>query len=361
MRILTISAAATTLLLAAPAAAQLRPLVESVASAEAARQGVEVFLLNDGTAAVPAEGPAEIETVARDGSRLRLIITPDAVLTVQPGTFAKLHYRLAAAAPARRVETAQGPETAPPASPPVQVAAAEQVVTDSSGSSSGFLDRFRPHEPIYGVAGTGDAGAKLQFSFAFRALGREDGPHLNFAYTHTMFWALGQPSGPFRATNYSPEVYVDVPIDPTTTLGAGYRHDSNGLGVGGSIDVNRLFVRAAKDFRLGDDWTLQVVPQAWFYVGRRGAAPDLDRYWGYSALTASIGQKDGIKLSVTGRGNPGTGKGAAEAYLSYPLASISEDLPHIYLFSQAFTGYGEALSNYNRRDTHARIGIAFTR
>jgi outer membrane phospholipase A len=361
MRILMIPAAATMLLFATPAVAQLRPLVEPVASAEAARQGVEVFLLNEGTAAAPAEGPAEIETIARDGAHLRLIITPDAVLTVQPGAFARLHYRLAAAAPAPPAETAQAIEADSPVTPPVQVAAVERVVTDSSGSSSGFWDRFRPHEPIYGAAGLGDAGAKLQFSFAFRALGREDGPNLNFAYTHTMFWALGEPSGPFRATNYSPEVFVDMPIDPTTMIGGGYRHDSNGLGVGGSIDVNRVFVRAAKDFRLGDGWTFQLVPQAWFYVGQQGAAPDLDRYWGYSALTASIGRKDGIKLSVTGRGNPGTGKGAAEAYLSYPLASISDDLPHIYLFGQAFTGYGEALSDYNRRATHARIGIAFTR
>jgi len=360
MRILTIPAAVTTLLLAAPAAAQLRPLVEPPASAAAARQGVDVFLLNEGPTALPAEGPAEIETVAKDGTRLRLIITPDAILTVQPGAFARLHYRLAAAAPASSSDAARDTEKAPPPGA-AQLAVAEQVSGDSSGSSSGFLDRFQPHEPVYGVAGTGEAGGKLQFSFAFRTLGRDDGLHLNFAYTQTMFWALDRPSGPFRATNYSPELYVDMPIDPTLTIGAGYRHDSNGLGGRGSIDANRIFVRAAKNVAIGEGWTLELVPQAWFYFGHRGAAPDLDRYWGYNALTASIGQKDGIKLSVTGRGNPGTGKGAAEAYLSYPLASISDDLPHIYLFGQAFTGYGEALSDYNRRVTQARIGIAFTR
>lgn len=354
MRNLPIAAGAAMLAFSAPAAAQLRPLVEPPASAEAAQQGVEVFLLNEGVAPVPAEGPAEIETVAKDGARLRLIIAPDAVLTVQPGAFARLHYRLAAAAPA---EAAQA---APPA-PVRQVAATEQVATDSSGSSSAFFDRFRPHEPIYGAFGLGDAGGKLQLSFAFRALGREEGPNLNFAYTQTMFWALGEPSGPFRATNYSPELYVDVPIDRTMTVGLGYRHDSNGLGRAGSIDVNRIFVRAAKSFALGGDWTFELVPEAWFYVGRRGVATDLDRYWGYNALTASVGKQDDLKLSLTGRANPGTGKGALEAYLSYPLAAISDDLPHIYLFGQVFTGYGEALSDYKRPDSHARLGIAFTR
>ena len=352
MRNLPTAAGAAMLALSTPATAQLRPLVDPPASAQAAQHGVEVFLLNEGSASVPAEGPAEIETVAKDGTRLRLIIAPDTVLTVQPGAFARLHYRLAAAG---LTETVQA------VTPPAAQVTAEQVATDSSGSSSAFFDRFRPHEPIYGAFGLGDAGGKLQLSFAFRALGREDGPKLNFAYTQTMFWALGEPSGPFRETNYSPELYVDLPIDRSTTIGLGYRHDSNGLGTAGSIDVNRFFVRAAKGFPLGEGWNLDLAPEAWFYVGRRGSARDLDRYWGFSALTAAIGRQDGIKLSLTGRGNPGTGKGAIEAYLSYPLASISDDLPHIYLFGQAFTGYGEALSDYNRRDNHARLGIAFTR
>ena len=112
---------------------------------------------------------------------------------------------------------------------------------------------------------------------------------------------------------------------------------------------------------LGDAWSIDLTPQAWFYFGEQGIAGDMDRYRGFTSLTASIGQRDGVKLAVMARGNPGTGKGAAEAFLSYPLAGIWEKFPHLYLFGQAFTGYGEALSDYNRRDTHARLGIAFTR
>ena len=97
MRNLPTAAGAAMLALSTPATAQLRPLVDPPASAQAAQHGVEVFLLNEGSASVPAEGPAEIETVAKDGTRLRLIIAPDTVLTVQPGAFARLHYRLAAA------------------------------------------------------------------------------------------------------------------------------------------------------------------------------------------------------------------------------------------------------------------------
>ena len=342
MRISPIAAGAA-MFLSAPAAAQLRPLVEPPASAEAARRGVDVFLLNEGSAPVPAEGPAELDTVAGDGTKLHLILATEDAAIVQPGAFARRRYRLAETVPA------------------VQAVAVERVATDSSGSSSAFVDRFATHEPIYGAFGTGDAGGKLQLSFAFRALGREDGPNLRFAYTHTMFWALGEPSGPFRATNFSPEVYVDLPLDRSATLGLGYRHDSNGLGTAGSIDVNRVFVRGTKRFGLGDGWDLEVTPEAWFYVGRRGIASDLDHYWGHAALGASIGQRDGLKLAVAGRGFPYTGKGTAEAYLSYPLVAISNKLPPIYLFGQAFSGYGEAISDYRDRHTHVRLGIAFTR
>ena len=246
MRIFPISAGAAMLAFASPAAAQLRPLVEPPASAEAAKAGVDVYLVNDGTE--PAtQAPAPIEMRAADGSHLTLTAIVSDPVTVQPGAFAKIRYR-------QMVETA--------ATPPATAAKIETVVADSSGPSSGFLDRLRPHEPIYGVFGTGDAGGKLQLSFAFRALGRKDGPNLNFAYTQTMFWALDKPSGPFRTTNYSPELFVDIPLDRTTLLGFGYRHDSNGGGVTDSVDINRAFVRASKRLALGDGWDLDLTPQA---------------------------------------------------------------------------------------------------
>jgi outer membrane phospholipase A len=354
MRILSIIIGGAMLATAGPAAAQLRPLVDPPASAAAARDGVEVFLLNEGPAAVPAEGPAEIETVAKDGTRLRLVAAPDEVLTVAPGGFARLRYRIAAAAPGQ-VAANDPPAPVAPGPP------AETVASNSARSSSGFLDRFHPYEPVYGAAGLGDAGAKLQVSFDFRLFGHDDGPRLDFAYTQTMFWALDQSSGPFRATNYSPELFVDMPVDATTTLGAGYRHDSNGERTARSIDVNRLFARATKSFDFGGDWRFDITPQAWFYVADQGVAPDLDRYWGYTSLSAAIGQRNGLKLELQGRGNPGTGKGSAEAFLSFPLARISNGLPHVYLFGQAFTGYGEALSDYNRSASHVRLGVAFTR
>jgi outer membrane phospholipase A len=245
--------------------------------------------------------------------------------------------------------------------PPPIATGAETETLASRGSAAGFLDRFSAHEPIYGAFGLDDAGAKLQVSFAFQPFGGESAlSHLKFAYTQTMFWRLDLPSGPFTHTTYSPEVFADVAIDPTATLGVGWRHDSNGEGPATSIDSNRIFARFTRAFDLGDGWRAEVTPQAWLYVGTQGVAPDLDRYWGNASLGLTLVKPDSLKLSVTARGNPSSGRGAAELFASYPLTRL-DDRIGIYLFGQAFTGFGEALDDYRRRDTHVRIGIALTR
>ncbi len=348
--------------LATPAAAQLRPLLDPPASADAARAGVEVFVLNETATAQPAQGPAEIETVARDGTRLRLIAAPDEPATVAPGGFARLRYRLAASYPlAAAAAPAPLSEATAAASPAGAPAKGETIVVTSRGGSGAFLDRLHPFAPIYAVMGAGNSGSKLSVSFDFRVLGRDDGPRLDFAYTHTFFLATDKPSAPVSAQGFAPEVFLDVPVDRTLIIGGGYRHDSNGGGVTNSIDVNRFFLRANKTVALGKGWNLGIAPMVWGYFGDQGIAPDLDRYWGYTSLGLSIGQRDGLKVAVTGRGNPGTGKGSAESFVSYPLARIDQRLPHLYLFGDFYTGYAETLIAYNRIVNHARFGIALTR
>ena len=359
MRTLSSTALVATLgCIATPAAAQLRPMFDPPSSAAAAKDGVEVFLLNTGTASQPAQGPAELEVTARNGERLRLIAAPDGEGPVAPGAFVRVTYHLAAAAPPSQDITSG---TLAPASVMANAPHVVQGSDTSSGEASGFFDRLHPYAPTYAVIGSGDTGTKLQFSFDFRLIGRDDGPHLDVAYTQTIFWALNRPSGPIRTSTYSPELFLDMPLGAGATVGGGYRHDSNGGGVFDSYDVNRVFVRAAKTFDLGGDWQAEVKPMAWFYFGYRGNAADIDRYWGYTSLGLSLGQRNGVKFAVAARGNPGTGKGSAEAFLSFPLARISAGLPHLYLFGQAYTGYGEALIDYNRRATRLRAGIAFTR
>ncbi|QNA85948.1 phospholipase [Sphingomonas sp. So64.6b] len=357
MRFLILATAAATLTFATPALAQLRPLVEPPESAAAAQDGVEVFLINEGQVALPAAGPDTIDTVAKDGTRLRLVAAPDGQTMVSPGGFARMHYRLAAAA--QMVAATAGTPPATAATAAASDRRPETLARGSNGTATVLADRISAYEPTYGVYGPGDAGAKMQFSVAVRLFGNEDGLRFKGAYTQTMFWALDKPSGPIRPTTYSPELFAELPLGQSTILGLGYRHDSNGEAGGQSIDVNRLFVRATKSFDLGGDWRFEVTPQAWFYSSRVGRGTDLDRYWGYTSLSASVAQTDGLKVAGTLRGNPGTGKGAGELFISYPLTRIGP--AGLYLFGQAFSGYGEALSRFDSSDSHARIGFAFTR
>lgn len=354
---------------ALPAAAQLRAVPTQPASEREALRGVEVILINEGTAPVAAEGPRQIEVTAADGTRLMLERLPMPAASVAPGGFAKARYVPVAyaarpAVPAPGAPLPPGVGSAYPAdagAASASAAAGETEVRRSAGTSSGFLARFAPHEPVYGVFGPGDSGSKLQFSFAFQPFGGDGAlSRLRFAYTQTMFWRLDLPSGPFVHTTYSPEVFAEVPVDETAAFGIGWRHDSNGEGPGTSIDSNRLFARFTKAFDLGDGWRAEVTPQAWVYVGRQGAAPDLDRYWGNGALGLALVKPDSLKLSLTARGSPDSGRGAAELFASYPLARLGGGFG-IYLFGQGFTGFGEALDDHRRRDTHGRLGIALTR
>jgi phospholipase A1 len=343
------------LLAAGPAAAQVRAVPAQPASEAEALRGVEVFLVNETGAPTDAEGPREIEITATDGTRLVLERVPGPRRTIAPGAFAKARY-----VPVGIAGVAVPPSAA---HPPAELAAEETTVRSATGSSAAFFDRFEPHEPVYGVFGLNDSGGKLQVSFAIRPFAA-DAPlklgNLRFAYTQTMFWALDRPSGPFRATTYSPEVYADIPVGEDAGVQFGWRHDSNGEGLPGSIDVNRIYLGAQKTFDLGGDWKLDIAPRAWVYVGKQGAAPDLADYWGYTALSAAIRQENGLKVAVTARGSFETQRGAAELFVSYPLTRFGGGLG-FYVFGQAFTGHGEVLDDYRIRDTHARIGIALTR
>lgn len=356
-------------LTAAPALAQVRAVPTQPATEREALRGVEVILLNEGAAPVPAEGPRQIEVTAADGMRMTLERLPAPAATIAPGGFAKARYvpvaYAARPAPSTAGELPPGVGSAYPADARAAAAIAgtdgETEVRRSAGTASGFLGRFGPHEPIYGVFGMGDAGAKLQMSFAFRPFSNESAlSGFKFAYTQTMFWRLDLPSGPFEHTTYSPEVFYEKAVDDTAMIGVGWRHDSNGEGPATSIDSNRIFARFTKAFDLGDGWRAEVTPQAWIYVGKQGVAPDLNRYWGNASLGLTVAKPDSLKLSLNARGDFETGRGAAELFASYPLADLGGGFG-IYLFGQGFTGFGEALDAYRRRDTHGRLGISLTR
>lgn len=344
---------------ATPAMGQIAPVPQQPASAEAARDGVPVYFPNEDARPVDPKAPDRIDVTAADGTRLTLEREGPALLPVPPGGFGQARYRPASVSVAQPAPVAT--ETPAQIEREEVAASREQEVLGSTGTASGIASRFRPYRPIYGAFGTGDSGAKLQVSFAFQPFDTNGALNgLRFAYTQTMFWEIDQPSGPFRSTIYSPEVYYEVPLAQDMVAAVGYAHDSNGGGMGDSIDLNRIYARLTRRYDLGDGWYGEVSPQAWFFVGRQGIAGDIERYMGYGSLGATVGRTDGMKLEANVRGNPGTGRGGAEIFGSYPLARVGWGLG-IYAFGQVYTGYGERLDSWNRHDTTARLGISLTR
>lgn len=110
------------------------------------------------------------------------------------------------------------------------------------------IDFFKQHvfgyEPMYFIAGPDAPEGKFQLSLRYQLLNR-DGPlaekvpllrGINFAYTQTSLWDLGQESSPFLDTSYKPELFflleqIDggrwgeaVRLD----VQAGLQHESNG-------------------------------------------------------------------------------------------------------------------------------------
>lgn len=232
-----------------------------------------------------------------------------------------------------------------------------------------LLGNLSTYNPIYGVIGANtDTNAKLELSFKYQLLGHPGDGHwysgFHFAYTQRMFWDTAANSAPFRDVNYQPEFlyFYTLPRNEhgdQLSVRGGFLHESNGRSGDASRAYNIVYVQPTLDLPIGG-WTASIGPRVFRYVIGRDGNPDIARYRGHQALAFSIGQEDGLKLSTWSRINFGTGKGAVDADLSYPLTHLWRDLP-LYVVVQGFTGYGEDLLDYNRKQTRLRVGIGIVR
>jgi outer membrane phospholipase A len=235
--------------------------------------------------------------------------------------------------------------------------------------NNGLLPNLSSYNPIYAVMGSGtDTNAKLELSFKYQLFGRPGDGHwysgFHFAYTQRMFWDTAADSAPFRDVNYQPEFLYFYALPKNEhgdqlSVRGGYLHESNGRDGSASRTYNILYVQPQLDVPLGR-WTVSLGPRVFTYILPKTDNPDIARYRGHQALAFSIGEEDGLKLSAFGRLNFGTGKGSVDADLSYPLTHIWQGLP-LYVVVQGFTGYGEDLLDYDRRQTRLRVGIGIVR
>ena len=203
--------------------------------------------------------------------------------------------------------------------------------------------------------------AKFQLSFKLKLfdLGRSFDMPLSVwaAYTQQSQWQVynGDNSRPFRETNYEPELFAAVHPD-VRILGwrwrlaaIGLNHQSNGRAEPLSRSWNRLVAQFGVE-----RGNMAVIVRPWVRVrenNSRDDNPDITRYLGHGDITFfwAPGQHS---FSLTGRGNLGSGKGAAQAHWTFPLARRVRGIV------QVFSGYGESLIDYNMRQTTFGLGIS---
>ncbi|WP_373032221.1 phospholipase A [Sulfurovum sp.] len=224
----------------------------------------------------------------------------------------------------------------------------------------------------------------LKKELSFNLFGWDE--YITAAYTQKVWWQLYDESGPFRETNYQPEIFMTIPtsqsLDDSIGLKAvklGFIHESNGQEGYRSRSWNRLY--ATGMWQWGN---LFLSTRAWYritedaksdayYNGETPPAgdpnliqaesdgddnPDIHNYLGYGDIKLNyLYNKHQFGLMV--RNNlrfDSDNRGAVEFTYSYPLF----DSPNTNWYFKAFNGYGESLIDYNVDVTKVSFGFSFS-
>ncbi|WP_331774878.1 phospholipase A [Sulfurospirillum sp. 1612] len=219
-------------------------------------------------------------------------------------------------------------------------------------------------------AGRKDTETKFQISFkkslAKNLLGLQD--ELFLGYTQTSWWQTSAPSSPFRETNYEPELFMMIPnANEQSALKAykvGLVHQSNGQGGLASRSWNRVYVSAAFQ-----KYGFFIIPRAWYRLPEKKKRnitdpngddnPDIYDYLGYGDVTISYPYKQNF-FTLLIRNNlkfDSNNKGAIQFDWTFPIKNVKDMFGYIQIFS----GYGESLIDYNKRNDRIGIGFALTR
>jgi len=201
--------------------------------------------------------------------------------------------------------------------------------------------------------------------------------YITAAYTQKVWWQLYSASGPFRETNYLPELFMTIPssqdIDDKYGLKAvktGFMHESNGQEGYRSRSWNRLYATGQFQFN-----NLFISPRVWYRISEdkknenfyNGVNPNASgddntniyEYLGYGDLKVNylIGKHEIGSVFRYNFGAGGTNRGAIDAHWSYPFFNSENTFWYVKFFS----GYGESLIDYDKSVTKTSFGFSFSR
>lgn len=204
--------------------------------------------------------------------------------------------------------------------------------------------------------------AKLQLSIRTKLF--EDvvlpGADLWFAYTAQSIWQIysGSISRPFRSTDHEPELIYIVPTPLDLPLGfklrmtgLGLAHQSNGQGLPFSRSWNRVYALAGIEkgnFALSARYNQRI------HEASDDDNPDLGNFRGRTDLFA-IWTPGVQTVSALWKTNFDFHRGSLQLDWTYPVKR--GDPQGLRWYVQLFTGYGEALIDYNYRQTSIGAGL----
>lgn len=243
---------------------------------------------------------------------------------------------------------------------------AKPPLLDESGLYAKIINqensRIFSHKPVYFAYG--DPYTKVQLSF--RSALVEKVP-LYFGYTQVIFWELKTESKPFLDATYNPEFLYRFAIKdgPLKSADIGiWEHQSNGKAGQDSRSFDQAYVRGNYVFET-KRWMIEISGKLSYIYNNDETNADILTYFGPLDLQIKFVQLySGIidKGELSFKAHP-AGKyanrwpdGGYELSYNFRLGGV-KIVPSFYI--QYFTGYGETLLTYNKKENQFRAGLLF--
>jgi len=226
------------------------------------------------------------------------------------------------------------------------------------------------YKPNYFIAGDREDQVKFQVSAKYN-LFYPSSIGWYVAYTQRAFWNLYNDSAPFWEFNHEPEIFFlfesnNNPFGWNTGILDHIQlspifHRSNGKDGLDSRSMN-LYCGEVQ-VSIGQVYNTGLVLKGFNYYSTSSKNKDIDQYLGFGQAELFFQLKsktveffDKEKIYIRGGGNFESKKGWLESGLKVRLVT-SKIQPFFYI--QVFHGYGEAMVNYDKKDTAVRFGLIF--
>ncbi len=220
-----------------------------------------------------------------------------------------------------------------------------------------------------GVTSRDRMADEFKFQFSLRKEVFRCAPlHAYVAYTQTSLWQFYDVpnSRPFRASNYNPELFLELRGDFGAAWPAlfrfGVEHESNGLSDPDSRSWSRVYAMPGWGTPGGAGATVKLW---WRFPESRKTSPtdttgddnpDIEDYLGSFELRGWWTGAAGGRLSGMFRRGTLDGTETVQLDLDWPIGFVGSG---VSFRVEGFSGYGETLIDYNRRVSRFGLGVVF--